>query len=124
MAHQAPAFEIQGTIISRLRRPIRLEPSRSHSAHRALWDREGGECWPVRPRMIYVPWTKRAPGRNIGHTLHGLLSVLAPMAASRGFAHVAAIWSATLTTPIPMFFVWTAWTLKTHTSSDETKHTL
>ena len=22
---------------------------------RALWDREGGECWPVRPRMIYVP---------------------------------------------------------------------
>ena len=26
--HQAPASEIEGTIISRLRRPIRLEPSR------------------------------------------------------------------------------------------------
>ena len=31
-----------GTIISRLRRPIRLKPSRSHSARRALCDREGG----------------------------------------------------------------------------------
>ena len=28
VAHQVPTFEIQGTIISRLRRPIRLEPSR------------------------------------------------------------------------------------------------
>ena len=28
VAHQAPAFEIEGTIISRLRRPIQLEPSR------------------------------------------------------------------------------------------------
>ena len=36
VAHQAPAFEIKGTIISRLRRPIRLEPSRYHSAQRAL----------------------------------------------------------------------------------------
>ena len=71
VTHQAPAFEIEGTIISRLRRHIRLEPSRYRSAQRALWYREGGECWPVRPRMIYVPWTtwtKRAPGRNIGHT--------------------------------------------------------
>ena len=34
--HQAPASEIEGTIISRLRRPIRLEPSRYHSAQRAL----------------------------------------------------------------------------------------
>ena len=58
VAHQAPAFEIEGTIISRLRRPIRPEPSRYRSAQRALWYREGGECWHVRPRMIYVPWTK------------------------------------------------------------------
>ena len=29
VAHQAPAFEIEGTIISRLRRPIPLEPSRN-----------------------------------------------------------------------------------------------
>ena len=36
VTHQAPAFEIQGTIISRLRRPIRLEPSRYHSAKCAL----------------------------------------------------------------------------------------
>eukprot|EP00964_Phaeocystis_antarctica_P036973 scaffold21117_cov77-Phaeocystis_antarctica.AAC.1 len=43
IAHQAPAFEIEGTIISRLRRPIRAEPSRSHSARRALCDHEGGE---------------------------------------------------------------------------------
>eukprot|EP00964_Phaeocystis_antarctica_P037690 scaffold21536_cov39-Phaeocystis_antarctica.AAC.3 len=28
VAHQAPSFEIADTIISRLRRPIRLEPSR------------------------------------------------------------------------------------------------
>eukprot|EP00964_Phaeocystis_antarctica_P035399 scaffold20199_cov33-Phaeocystis_antarctica.AAC.2 len=41
-------------LFSRLRRPIRLEPSRSHSAHRALSYREGGECWHVRPRMLYV----------------------------------------------------------------------
>ena len=68
VTHQAPAFEIGGTIISRLLRPIRLEPSRSHSARRALCDREGGECWPVRPRMIYVPPTKCALGRNKGHT--------------------------------------------------------
>ena len=58
VTHQAPAFEIEGTIISRLRRPIRLEPSRYRSAKRALWYREGGECWAVRPRMICVPSTK------------------------------------------------------------------
>eukprot|EP00964_Phaeocystis_antarctica_P123849 scaffold87542_cov33-Phaeocystis_antarctica.AAC.1 len=28
VAHQVPTFEIEGTIISRLRQPIRLEPSR------------------------------------------------------------------------------------------------
>ena len=39
-----PTFEIGGTIISRLRRPIRLEPSRYRSAQRVLWYREGGEC--------------------------------------------------------------------------------
>eukprot|EP00964_Phaeocystis_antarctica_P048630 scaffold28154_cov56-Phaeocystis_antarctica.AAC.2 len=68
VAHQVPTFEIEGTIISRLRRPTRLEPSRSHSAHRALCDREGGECWHVRPRMLYVPSTKRASGRNNAQT--------------------------------------------------------
>jgi len=36
VAHQVPTFEIEGTIISRLRQPIRLEPSRYHSAQRAL----------------------------------------------------------------------------------------
>ena len=57
VGHKAPAsgvFEIEGTIISRLRRPIRLKPSRYRSAQRAPWYREGGECVPVRPRMIYV----------------------------------------------------------------------
>ena len=36
VARQVPTFEIEGTIISRLRQPIRLEPSRYHSALRAL----------------------------------------------------------------------------------------
>ena len=42
--------ETQGTWCSRLLRPIRLKPSRYHSAKRALWYREGGGPWPVRPR--------------------------------------------------------------------------
>eukprot|EP00964_Phaeocystis_antarctica_P081675 scaffold51102_cov57-Phaeocystis_antarctica.AAC.1 len=64
VAHQAPVFEIGGTIISRLRRSIQAEPSRSHSARRALCKREGGECWHVRPRMTYVPPTKARVGRQ------------------------------------------------------------
>ena len=32
-----------------------LKPSRSHSARRALCDREGGGWWHVRPRMLCVP---------------------------------------------------------------------
>ena len=67
IAHQAPAFEIEGTIISRLRRPIRAEPSWSHSARRALCDHEGGEYWHVRPRMICVE-RKYRHWDNIGHT--------------------------------------------------------
>ena len=59
---------LEGTIISRLRRPIQAEPSWSHSARRALCDHEGGECWPVRPRMIYVPSTKCASGDNNAQT--------------------------------------------------------
>ena len=31
------------------------------SAKRALWYREGGECWAVRPRMIYVPPASYVP---------------------------------------------------------------
>eukprot|EP00964_Phaeocystis_antarctica_P131280 scaffold95162_cov36-Phaeocystis_antarctica.AAC.1 len=69
--------------ISRLRRPIRLEPSRSHRAHCALSYREGGECWHVRcfigwrrcsrevltcSGMLYVPPTKCASGRNNAQT--------------------------------------------------------
>ena len=40
VAHQVLTFEIGGTIVSRsrLRRPIRLEPSRYHSAQSALCD--------------------------------------------------------------------------------------
>ena len=34
-------------------RPIQAEPSRSHSARRALYYREGGECWPVRPDLCF-----------------------------------------------------------------------
>ena len=41
-----------------------------HSARRALCDHEGGECWHVRPRMIYVPATKRASGDNNAQTLY------------------------------------------------------
>ena len=37
---------------------VRDPISRYLSAKRALWYREGGECWHVRPRMIYVPPTK------------------------------------------------------------------
>eukprot|EP00964_Phaeocystis_antarctica_P049848 scaffold28872_cov55-Phaeocystis_antarctica.AAC.1 len=65
VAHQVPTFEIGGTIISRLRWPIRLEPSRSHSAHRALCDREGGECWHVRPRMICSSDEARVGGQSL-----------------------------------------------------------
>ena len=43
VAHKAPSvIRVEGTIISRLRRPIRLGPSRSNSTCRALCDREGG----------------------------------------------------------------------------------
>ena len=37
VGHKAPVVRVEGTIISRLRRPIRLEPSRYRSAQRALW---------------------------------------------------------------------------------------
>ena len=52
--------ETQGTRCSRLLRPIRLKPSRSHSAQCALCDRERGGRWPVRPRVRGVPWRKIA----------------------------------------------------------------
>ena len=69
VAHQVPTFEIGGTIISRLRRPIRLEPARYRCVAWRGWYREGGECWHVRPRMIYVPPTKCASGDNDALTL-------------------------------------------------------
>ena len=52
--------EIGGTRCSRLLRPIRLKPSRYQSAPRALWYHEGGERWPVRPRVRGVPPRKIA----------------------------------------------------------------
>ena len=50
VGHFVGLSETQGTCCSRLHRPIRLKPSRYHSAKRALWYREGGGPWPVRPR--------------------------------------------------------------------------
>eukprot|EP00964_Phaeocystis_antarctica_P135260 scaffold99632_cov43-Phaeocystis_antarctica.AAC.1 len=44
--------------LSRLRRPIRLEPSRYRCVVWRGWYREGGECWHVRPRMLCVPRAK------------------------------------------------------------------
>jgi hypothetical protein len=43
--------ETQRTRRSRLLRPIRLKPPRYNSAQRALFYREGGGRWPVRPRV-------------------------------------------------------------------------
>ena len=52
VGHFVGLSETQGTRCSRLHRPIRLKPSRYHSAPRALWYREGGGRWPVvRPRV-------------------------------------------------------------------------
>ena len=56
VGHFVGLSETQGTRCSRLHRPIRLKPSRYHSAPRALWYREGGGRWPVvRPRVRGVP---------------------------------------------------------------------
>ena len=55
VGHFVGLSETQGTRCSRLLRPIRLKPSRYHSAPRALWYREGGGRWPVRPRVRGVP---------------------------------------------------------------------
>ena len=55
--HQSPASEIEGTIISRLRQPIRLGLSRYSTARSALYltvMREGGGRWHVRPRVLCV----------------------------------------------------------------------
>ena len=65
VVHQAPGVRVEGTIISRLRRPIQAEPSRSHSACRALCDRKGGECWHVRPSVAKV-----ASGHKNAQTLY------------------------------------------------------
>ena len=54
VGHKAPVVRGEGTIISRLRRPIRLEPTRADRAHRALCDREGGGWWHVRPHACCV----------------------------------------------------------------------
>ena len=54
VGHFVGLAETQGTWCSRLLRPIRLKPSRYHSAKRALWYREGGGRWPVRPRVCGV----------------------------------------------------------------------
>ena len=79
VAHKAPSvIRVEGTIISRLRRPIRLEPSGYHSAQRVLWYREGGECWHVRPRMIYVPSLKTSIRDNFAHTPYGTRCTVAP----------------------------------------------
>ena len=51
VGHFVGLAETQGTWCSRLLRPIRLKPSRYHSAKRALWYRKGGGPWPVRPRV-------------------------------------------------------------------------
>jgi len=75
VGHKAPAVRVEGTIISRLRRPIRLKTSRYRSAQRALWYREGGGWWHVRPRMLCVPSRKSSSGgyfkpdpvRTFGH---------------------------------------------------------
>ena len=55
VGHFVGLAETQGTWCSRLLRPIRLKPSRSHSAQRALCDRGGGGRRPVRPRVRHVP---------------------------------------------------------------------
>ena len=55
VGHFVGLAETQGTWCSRLLRPIRLKPSRSHSARCALCDRGGGGRWPVRPRVRHVP---------------------------------------------------------------------
>ena len=62
VGHCVGLSETQGTRCSRLHRPIRLKPSRSHSAQCALCDREGGGRWPVRPRVRRVP--SRAESRD------------------------------------------------------------
>ena len=51
VGHFVGLSETQGTRCSRLLRPIRLKLSRYHCAQRALWYREGGWRWPVRPRV-------------------------------------------------------------------------
>ena len=58
VGHFVGLSEIGGTRCSRLLRPIRLKTSRYDSAPRALSYREAGGRWPVRPRVLGVPWRK------------------------------------------------------------------
>ena len=109
VGHKAPAVRVEGTIISRLRRPIRLEPSRYRSAQRALWYREGGGRWHVRPRVLCVPSRKSLIRDFSGQTLYVMdgstrrfwplsvteqfLSTNAPKSrAERGPVHGARAW--------------------------------
>jgi hypothetical protein len=55
VGHFVGLSETQRTRCTRLHRPIWLRPSRYHSTQRALWYREGGGRWPVRPRVRGVP---------------------------------------------------------------------
>ena len=66
VGHFVGLAETQGTWCSRLLRPIRLKPSRYHSAKRALWYREGGGPWPVRPRVRGVLSRRIARWGQIG----------------------------------------------------------
>ena len=67
VGHFVGLSEIGRTRCSRLHRPIRLKPSRSHSAQRALCDREGDGRWPVRPRVRGVFFrAKSRDGDNVG----------------------------------------------------------
>ena len=72
VGHFVGLAETQGTWCSRLLRPIRLKPSRYHSAKRALWYRKGGGPWPVRPRVrgagaVFLRAESR-DGDKLGHT--------------------------------------------------------